>query len=101
MTSCVIEKRQYCTKFVGKARLQELQVDDFFVTTPRINLTSSLERRGRHHSIAKPNIGPVEFETNPILDIHPATGKHYPMTIIKRSTASFKPTPINLINAEN
>ena len=99
MTSCVIEKRQLLRKFAVKTRTRELEVDDFFISTPKINLTTLL-KQVPHSSVARPIISSLEFETNPIIQIQPKTGKHYPMVVVKRSVASFKPTATRIIKED-
>ena len=34
-------------------------------------------------------IGPLEFELNPIVRVYPPTGKRYPMRVIRQHIASF------------
>lgn len=53
-------------------------------------------REVKQFSVARPVVSPVEFESNPIVRVYPATGKHYPMRVVRRSAASFKPTPVRV-----
>jgi hypothetical protein len=96
MTSCLMEKRELLRRSIRRIRPHETVVEDFFMTAPRIDLTFVQKQKVRLLSVARPVVSPMEFETNPIVRIHPTIGKHYPIVIVRRSTASFKPTPIRV-----
>jgi len=55
-------------------------------------------REVEQFSVARPVVSPVEFESNPIVRVYPATGKHYPMRVVRRSVASFKLTPVRVFS---
>ena len=100
MTSCLMEKRKLLRKSTSKIRPHELEAEDFFVTAPRIDLTFVQKQKVRRLSVARPVVSLMEFETNPIVRIPPATGKHYPMVVVRRSAASFKPTSVRVFEEE-
>jgi len=55
-------------------------------------------REVEQFSVARPFVSPVEFESNPIVRVYPATGKHYRMRVVRRSAASFEPTPVRVFS---
>ena len=71
-----------------------------FITAPRIDLTFARKQEGKRFSVATPVVSRLEFESNPIVRVYPATGKHYPMRVVKRSVAVFKPLPVRFFDEE-
>ena len=100
MTSCLLEKRQLLRRSVRRLPKQTFDVDDFFVVVERPDITISAKPKAWLVSMAKPTAGPTEFENNPILRIHPASGKHYRMVVVRRSVAVFEPTSPKAHSAE-
>jgi len=98
MTSRLMEKRELLRKSTRRIRPHETVVEDFLVTVLRIDPALAQRQEVRRLLVARPVVGPVEFETNPIIQIHPDTGKHYRMVVARRSTASFKPTALQVTN---
>ncbi len=72
----------------------------YSVTAPDIELTFVQKQEIKRFSLAKPVLSKLEFESNPIVRVYPATGNHYPMKIVKRSAASFKPSPMQILGDE-
>lgn len=62
----------------------------FTITTPGIDFTLEPKRSLIRPSLARPVLGPLEFEVNPIVRVYPPTGRRYPMRVIRQHTASFR-----------
>mgnify|MGYP001100520307 CR=1 FL=1 len=71
-----------------------------FITAPGVHLTFVQKHEVKQPLVARPIVSPLEFESNPIVRVYPTTGRHYPMRVVTRSAALFKPTPVRIISEE-
>jgi len=79
--------RQQILELENENRRLQRQADD-----AEMAIDDNLKRIAELYQTLSPVVSPVEFESNPIVRVYPATGKHYPMRVVRRSVASFKLT---------